>query len=258
MSIKDKIVVITGATGGIGLETAQLLSKHGAIPVLTGRSEQKLLEMSNSIQGEHDVYKLDVTSTGEVAETMEKIAAVRGKIDILINNAGFAVFDRFEDAALEQMEEMMDVNYWGTVRCTKAVLPHMLREGRGHIVNVASMAGKIGSSKAADYAATKHAVLGFTNSLRQEMAGTGIMISAVNPGPVDTPFFDRADPSGRYRENVAWFLLKPEQVAQAIVDVIIHGKSEKDLPFLAMFGVKLYQLLPGLFEKIAGRVLNKK
>lgn len=258
MILHNKVVVITGATGGIGMATAKLFAERGAIPVLTGRSEAKLKEISAMISGKHGVFPLDVTCSEQVQEVMSRIIDRHGRIDILINNAGYGVFDRFVDADPDQYIDMMDVNYMGTVRCTKAVLPHMLRVRSGHIVNVASMAGKIGTAKSAGYSATKHAVLGFTNCLRQELVGTGVVLSAVNPGPVDTPFFDRADPGGQYVENVRWFMLKPQQVAQAIVKAVTHRKAEINLPLVAGMGVKLYQLFPRLFERIAYRVLNKK
>lgn len=258
MTLQDKIAVITGASGGIGAATARLLSRQGATVILMGRSERKLEETLASLTGRHDSFLLDVTSTEQVFVVMDQVVERYGRIDILINNAGYGVFEPFSEASLETIGGMMDVNYMGTVRCTKAVLPHMLRAGSGHIVNVASMAGKVGSAKSAGYSATKHAVIGFTNCLRQELKGSGVYISAVNPGPVDTPFFDIADPSGTYANNVRWFMLKPEQVARAVVDVIRHRKRERNIPFVAGLGVKIYQLFPGLFDRIAYRMLNQK
>ncbi|MGF9713756.1 SDR family NAD(P)-dependent oxidoreductase [Paenibacillus naphthalenovorans] len=258
MDFQGKIVVITGASSGIGAMMAQRLAALGAIPVLMARSEKKLAEIASHINGSHSVYVLDVTSWEQVAGTMERVIAEHGRIDILINNAGYGVFEAFIHADLSEIESMMDVNYMGVVRCTKAVLPHMLKQGSGHIVNIASMAGKIGSAKSSGYSASKHAVLGFTNCLRQELVGTGVHLTAINPGPVDTPFFDRADPTGHYVNNVRWFMLKPEQVVQRVLTAIKRRTPEVNIPFMAAFGVKLYQLFPRLFDKIAYRLLNKK
>lgn len=258
LSFQGKIAVITGASSGIGALMAQMLAERGAVPVLTARSERKLGEVAAAIRGPHAVYTLDVASNGQVSETMRKVIGQYGRIDILINNAGYGVFERFADASIETIADMMDINYMGTVRCTKAVLPHMLKQGSGHIVNIASMAGKIGSAKSSGYSATKHAVLGFTNSLRQELAGTGVHLSAVNPGPIDTPFFERADPSGRYVNNVRWFMLKPEKVAAKTLEAIERRIPEVNLPFMAAAGVKLYQLAPRLFDRVAMKVLNQK
>ena len=99
------------------------------------------------MQGQHAVYAMDVTNTEQVNEVVGQIIAKFGRIDILINNAGYGIFESFAGAPLAHFEEMMNVNYMGVVRCTQAVLPHMLKAGSGHIVNIASMAGKIGSAK---------------------------------------------------------------------------------------------------------------
>jgi short-subunit dehydrogenase len=253
-----KIVVVTGASSGIGAVMVQELSRRGAIPVLMARSEEKLNEIAAGLKGDHAVYRLDVTSYEDVQRTMQRVIDKYGKIDILINNAGYGVFDALIDASMEEMEGMMDVNYMGIVRCTKAVLPAMLKARGGHIVNIASMAGKIGSAKSSGYSATKHAVLGFTNSLRQELMGTGVKLTAINPGPIDTPFFDRADPTGHYVNNIKWFMLKPEQVVKRIMRAIERGTPEVNMPFVAGLGVKLFQLFPRVFEKIAYTMLNKK
>jgi short-subunit dehydrogenase len=257
--LNGKIAVITGASSGIGALMAQQLSLQGAVPILMARSEEKLSEVAKSLNGRpHAVYRLDVTASEQVVDVMQQVFDRYGRIDILINNAGYGVFDTFVDASLDEIESMMNVNYMGTVRCTKAVLPHMLKAGSGHIVNIASMAGKIGSAKSTGYSATKHAVLGFTNSLRQELTGTGVYLTAINPGPVDTPFFDKADPTGNYVKNIQWFMLKPEQVAGKVLRAIERRIPEIDMPFMAGLGVKMFQLFPRAFDKVAGKMLNKK
>lgn len=253
-----KIAVITGASSGIGAIMAKKLSERGATPVLMARSVDKLEQVAASLNGPYSLFPLDVTSAEQVMQTMRQVIDKYGRIDILINNAGYGIFERFVDAPLEQFEQMMDVNYMGTVRCTKAALPHMLKAGGGHIVNIASMAGKIGSAKSSGYSATKHAVLGFTNCLRQELVGTGVHVTAINPGPIDTPFFDKADPSGSYVKNVQWFMLKPDQVAERVLRAIERRIPEIDMPAMAGIGVKLFQLFPRAFDKIAYKVLNKK
>lgn len=258
LNISNKIVLITGASSGIGAVMAQQFAAKGAIPILTARSSAKLEEIASGLQGQHAVYEMDVTNTEQVNEVVGQIIAKFGRIDILINNAGYGIFESFTEAPLAHFEEMMNVNYMGLVRCTQAVLPHMLKAGSGHIVNVASMAGKIGSAKSTGYSATKHAVLGFTNSLRQELNRTGISITAINPGPISTPFFDKADPSGNYVKNVAWFMLKPEKVVKALLHAIEKNIPEKDLPFVAGMGIKLFHLFPRMFDRLASGILNKK
>ncbi|OCT14635.1 oxidoreductase [Paenibacillus pectinilyticus] len=258
MNITGKVVLITGASSGIGAVMAQQFAAKGAIPVLTARSTGKLKQIASGLQGRHGVYAMDVTKTEEVHEVVQQIIAEFGRIDILINNAGFGIFESFVDAPLAHFEEMMDVNYLGLVRCTQAVLPHMLKAGSGHIVNIASMAGKIGSAKSTGYSATKHAVLGFTNSLRQELSKSGVSVTAINPGPIATPFFDKADPSGNYVKNIAWFMLKPEKVVKELIHAVEKNIPEKNLPFVAGVGIKLFHMFPRLFDKLASGIMNKK
>lgn len=258
MRLKDKIVVITGASSGIGAITAQMLSIRGAIPILIARSEDKLKETAAGIQGKHGMYICDVRDSARVEETFAEILHAYGRIDILLNNAGYGKFADFTEMSSEEFEDMMDVNYMGIVRCTKAVVPHMLERGSGQIVNVASMAGKIGSSRAVAYTASKHAVLGFTNALRQELRKSGVVVSAVNPGPIATDFFKIADPSGTYVKNVARMMMTPEHVSAKIIKTMEKSKEEMDLPGLAAFGIRLYGLFPRLADKLTYNAMNRK
>jgi short-subunit dehydrogenase len=258
VSLQGRVVLVTGASSGIGALTARLLADRGAIPVLTARSSGKLRELAASFPGEHAVYAMDVTDNDQVQHTVTRVIARYGKLDILLNNAGYGEFVSFAEASLEHFRDMMDVNYMGVVRCAKAVLPYMTAAGQGHIVNVASLAGKIGTSKSSAYTATKHAVIGLTESLRQELRGTGIVVSSVNPGPIDTPFFERADPEGTYLRNIGWFVMKPDKVARAIVDVMERRLPEKDLPWLAAAGVRLRRVFPRWTDAVSARLLDKK
>jgi short-subunit dehydrogenase len=253
-----KVVVITGASSGIGAWMAQELSRLGATVVLMARSQKKLRQISKLMQGKHECLVTDVSSSDEVFAAVRQVIDRYGKIDILINNAGYGVFENFEDASLETMQQMMDVNYMGTVRCTKAVLPYMLTANSGHIVNIASLAGKIGTAKSSGYSASKHAVLGFTNSLRQELKGTNLHITAVNPGPIDTPFFEQADPSGSYVKNMRSFMLKTEKVGQAVLRAISKRSMEINLPFYFGWAAKFILVFPWISNKVIYKFLNKK
>lgn len=251
-------MLITGAASGIGAETARLLASRGAIPILTGRNERKLLEVSASIPSLHGCFKLDVTDTEETAKVIGEIAGQYGRIDVLLNNAGYGLFEPFAESSIERFEGMMNTNYMGIVRCIKAVLPIMEQQGDGHIINVASMAGKLSTPKSTAYAATKHAVLGLTNALRPELAPLGIAVSAVNPGPTDTPFLHIADPGGAYAKKVSGYMLQPKQVAEAIVKVIMRRTPEVDMPLSASIGIRIYGLFPRLADRLASRWLHRK
>lgn len=256
--MKDKVVVITGASSGIGALTAKLLSEQGAIPILIARSQDKLEAVANQLSGQHELIVMDVTKQEQVQSVMNDIIHKYGQVDVLLNNAGYGKFESTVDMAIDHYSDMMDVNYMGTVRCTKAVLPHMLERGEGHIVNVASIAAKIGTARSTAYTATKHAVYGFSNSLRQELRGTGITVSTVNPGPIDTPFFDLADPTGGYVNNIRWFMMKPDLVASKMVKLIDKKQEEINLPWLAAVGIWLYQLCPRFADKLTYKMMNKK
>lgn len=256
--LQDKVVVITGASSGIGALVARYISEQGAIPVLMARSSERLATIGAQLSGPHKLMVVDVTQTDQVQHAMSQVIEQYGRIDVLLNNAGYGKFESILDMSVDEYSEMMDVNYMGTVRCTKAALSYMLPQGEGQIVNVASMAAKIGTAQSTSYTATKHAVYGFSNSLRQELRGTGITVSTVNPGPIDTPFFELADPSGKYVANVNWFMMKPELVARKMVRLIERKQEELNLPRLAAIGIRFYQLFPRLADKLTYGMMNKK
>lgn len=260
--MKNKNIVITGGSSGIGEEVAIRVAKLGARPILIARSEEKLKEISQFIVENLQVdclyYPLDISDRGEVEKTFADLLEKVGHVDILLNNAGFGIFDAFVDADLDDLERMFQVNVIGLMACTKAVLPSMLERNRGHIINVASQAGKLATPKSSGYSASKHAVLGFTNSLRMELAKTNIYVSSVNPGPIETNFFQIADKSGNYVNNVKKYMLKADYVAEKIVQLMEHPKRELNLPRWMNMGSTLYHLFPSIADKLVGDLLNKK
>jgi short-subunit dehydrogenase len=177
---------------------------------------------------------------------------------VLVNNAGFGVFEPVVDLDLKEMEKMFAVNVFGLVACTKMVLPHMIERKTGHIINVASQAGKIATPKSSIYAATKHAVLGFTNSLRMEVKQENIFVTAVNPGPIATNFFQIADRSGTYVRNIQKMMLRPEAVAEKIADAMLTPVREINMPRWMNAASVFYQLFPRFVETIAGDAFYKK
>ncbi|WP_417899782.1 SDR family oxidoreductase [Bacillus haimaensis] len=260
--LKGKYIVITGASGGIGKALALEVAKRGATPVLLARSLDKLEQAANEIKMTTGIsapfYRLDVRSREDVDTAFEKVLEQIPAIDVLVNNAGFGIFDEVHTLSLDDMSEMFEVNVFGLIACTKKVLPAMLDQNSGHIINIASQAGKLATPKSSVYAATKHAVLGFTNSLRMELHDTDIHVTAVNPGPIRTNFFDKADTSGHYKKKVDKWMLDPDMVAKEIADAMFTNKREINLPGWMSIGSKLYQLFPGLVEKFAGKAFRQK
>ena len=260
--LQEKVIVITGASSGIGEQVAMQVAAEGAIPVLIARTEEKLRVLAGKIKATYNTpcyyYVLDVSEEVEIDTVFARILKDAGQIDILVNNAGFGIFKTFEEASMTEVKDMFQVNVFGLVACTKAVLPHMLERNSGQIINIASLAGKIATPKSSAYAASKHAVLGFTNSLRMELSNTNIHVTAINPGPIDTNFFDIADQSGTYVKNMGRYMLKPTYVAEQIVKAMQTKKREVNLPKWMSVGPKLFALFPGFFERIAGKSLSKK
>jgi uncharacterized protein len=258
----NKVVVITGASSGIGEEMAYEVAKRGGTPVLLARSYTKLEEIQKRVKETYDVtpfiYHLDVCDEQQIKEVFSQVMVDTGKIDVLINNAGFGVFTSVEESKLVEVKEMFDVNVVGLIACTQAALPYMTEKGEGHIIQIASLAGKIATPKSSAYAATKHAVLGFTNALRMELVNTNIRVTAINPGPIKTNFFDRADTTGQYVKSVEKYMLEPSFVAKKVVGVIGKRKRELSLPFWMGFGPIFYALFPSLFEWLAKGSLSKK
>lgn len=253
-----KIAIITGASSGVGAETARLLAKNGFIPIMMARSIDKLKQVSATIESEHEIYQLDVTSSEQVTLVIKEVLKKYKQVDILINNAGFGVFGPFYNSSNEDYYNMINTNYMGTVRCTKAILSSMIDNKEGHIINIASIAGIIPTAKSAGYAATKSAVIGFSKALRQELKNSGVKVSVINPGPIKTPFFDNADPTGNYVKKVEKYILKPEQVAEEVLKVISTKKNQVNIPVLFNIGVKFYNICPNLFEKSIGKFTDKK
>jgi short-subunit dehydrogenase len=181
-------------------------------------------------------YSLDVSDAAAFRALVEEIEAKHGAIDVLINNAGIMLLGRFLEQAPRNDERQVAVNLFGVINGMRAVLPRMEKRGAGHIVNVASQAGKIGTPAAAVYAATKHAVCGLTESVRQEYRGSGIRFTYVLPAPVRTELFAGA------KELKFPPMIAPEEVADAILRAIRKGKLEVYVPAIG----KLLGFLPAM------------
>lgn len=260
--LTGKNIVITGASGGIGAEIAKLCAIRGANLVLLARNLDKLHQLQTELQ-QHcrvrvDVFQLDVSDTEKVQQVFQQIFQSFGQVDILVNNAGYGIFKEAHEATIEEMKGMFNVNVIGLMACTSMVLTKMRERQSGHIINIASQAGKIATPKSSVYSASKHAVLGYTNALRMELANDHVYVTAVNPGPIATNFFNIADEKGTYVKNVQKFMLQPEYVAQKVVDAMFTPTREINLPRWMNMGSVIHVLFPRLFDRIGKRILNQK
>ncbi|MCO7176663.1 SDR family NAD(P)-dependent oxidoreductase [Sporolactobacillus kofuensis] len=259
--LKNRVVVITGASSGLGSELALLFAQKGAIVVLLARNEKRLTEIKQQINSEGGrafSMTLDITKSEAVSDVFRKIEDQFGIIDICINCAGYGQFQRFTEMTDQSIEHMFKVNVLGLIACSKAALPLLLKGERKQLVNIASMAGKVTTPKSIVYGATKHAVIGFSDGLRMELENEGLRVLVVNPGPIRTPFLNIADPSGHYVESAGRFLLEPHHVAERVFNAIERNKRELNLPWYMAIGAKLFQITPGIFVKFFGAFLKMK
>ena len=260
--IRGKIVTITGASGGLGEQIARQAAKSGARLVLIARSLDKLekirSELSKEYNGDVYIYTLDVSNRKAVEETFTRIQKEVGDTDVLVNNAGFGIFEKVLDADLKDAEAMINTNVVGLIACTKMVLPAMVENKSGHIINIASQAGKMATPKSSVYSATKHAVLGFTNSLRMEMHSEHVFVTSVNPGPIKTNFFSIADKEGTYLKNIERLMIDPVKLAGKITKIMLKNKREINAPGWMNAGSKIYSLLPRTVETLGRSQFNKK
>lgn len=260
--LAGKNIVITGASGGIGAEMAKLCAARGANLVLLARSVDKLLKLQQNLHQQYhvkiNVFQLDVSDTEKIRAVFTEIFETMGDIDILVNNAGFGIFREAHEASIDEIKGMLSVNVVGLMACTGMVLPKMRERRYGHIINIASQAGKMATPKSSVYSASKHAVLGYTNALRMELTDYNVYVTAVNPGPIATNFFTIADEKGTYLKNIQRFMLQPEYVAKRIVNAMLTKKREINLPRWMNIGSILYVLFPNLFEQVGKRAFHQK
>lgn len=223
--LKGKKVLITGGSSGIGLSTAELLSKQGAEVLITARTKEKLQRAKEKAPGIVSVYETDVSELDEVLELARKVKEDHGKIDVLINSAGIVHPGRLKDLTYEQIESIIDVDLKGTVNTTKAIMP--LIGSPGYIVNISSAAGFIGIYGYTAYCAAKFGVWGFSQSLRMELEPEGIGVSVVFPPDTDTPqleFENRTKPEQLKKISGTIRPIHPDVVASSILKAIKKGE----------------------------------
>jgi len=254
MEFKDKVVFITGASSGIGKQLAVDFASRGAIVVGCGRSITRLKKSLKEVRRNSPSSAMigcDVSDAEQVRGMVAKVLADYGKIDVLINNAGIGMRKPFVETELDTIEAMIRVNFLGAAYCTHAVLPSMIARKSGHIVNISSGAGKIGTLNMSAYCASKFALNGWSESLYYELRPLGIKVSIVCPGPVKTEFnrdFRDTEPKSPPR-----LLVTPEVVSREIIKAIEKDKFEVITPRWLAFLCALQRLMPNLFRAFAQR-----
>jgi short-subunit dehydrogenase len=266
--IKDKIIVITGAAGGIGSATARLLAKEGAVLVLTDIRKDELEALSRELAAAGAktlVHVHDVRDPESWKALTDRVQAELGPIDILINNAGVVHPGAAEELSQDKLMQQIQVNLMGTINGCRAALRVMKPRGQGKIVNVASLGGIVPMSGEAIYSATKAAIRYYTLSLVAELHGSPVDVAVVCPDSVDTP---QLAYELQHDEAVLSFIgkaMKPEKVAQGIRKAIRKNKPEILVPGgfgsiyrLAMAFPRLYYVLYPTLKKSGGKNIRKR
>ncbi len=246
-SLAGKVVAITGGARGIGRATAAALIAQGA-KVAIGDIDAALVERTAEDLGAGTLgLRLDVTDRASFAAFIEEVESRVGELDVLINNAGIMPIGPFVSESDATAERMVAINVHGVIYGSKLALARFIPRHSGHLVNVASIAGRGATPGAATYAATKHAVFGLTDSLRQELRGTGVSLTVVMPVGVNTELYSGAKQLRGIKTP------EPEDVAAAIVEALQSGRFEVFVPKLMDPLVRITALLPrGIVERVAG------
>src|ERR1700722_3707002 len=207
VNIENKVAVVTGAGRGMGRAIAVELCRSGAKVALAARSKSELEETARIAGANASVFCTDVRDKTQVQSMLDQTMSVLGPIDILVNAAGLGIFGHVKDFTDDDFATLIETNLRGMFFTCRHVLPSMIERQTGHIVNIASIAGKVGSANRAVYCASKFGVVGFTESLAEEVRQHGIRASVICPGSTGTSF--SADKAGKAREK----MLRPEDVA---------------------------------------------
>ncbi|HDE4174250.1 TPA: SDR family oxidoreductase [Staphylococcus aureus] len=216
--LTDKVAVVTGAGSGIGEAIATLLHEEGVKVILAGRNKDKLQNVANQLaQDSVKVVPTDVTKKEEVDELIKIAQQTFGGLDIVINSAGQMLSSKITDYQVDEWDSMIDVNIKGTLYTAQATLPTMLEQSSGHLINIASISGFEVTKSSTIYSATKAAVHTITQGLEKELAKTGVKVTSISPGMVDTAITAAYNPTDRKK-------LEPQDIAEAVLYALTQPK----------------------------------
>ena len=259
---EGKIVLVTGASSGIGRQVSLDFSGHGARSIiLVARSRSNLEDLEKTISRKFNIktiiYPCDVSKKSEVEQMGREILDKCGHVDILVNNAGFGLYGKVQNQSIEQIESVTSTNYLGVVYCTKVFLDSMIARKSGHIVNLASVAASFGVAGLSAYCASKYAVLGFSESLSQELHGTGVGLTVVSPMGVKTNFFNNSSFGGKI-PYYNGFMLKTNTVSNAVLAAANSHRLEIIVPFYMRAGVWLKHTIPFLINPMISFLFRRE
>lgn len=255
---RDKTVIITGGSEGVGAATARRFAEAGANLVLVARGKRKLELIAEELRPSARVLisAMDVTDADACHNIAKKAAYEFGNIHVLVNNAGYHKRGPVERMAPDELGRMIDVNLRAPIVLTRVVLPYLRKAGTGAVINVASLAGRTPVMGAATYSASKFGLRAFTFALGEELAGSGIKLAAVSPGPIDTGFI-MANIDEVADITFSQPLSTAEEVAQVIMNLAVNDKRERSMPPVSGLLTTLSYLFPGLGKRLRPALLRK-
>ena len=248
-----QVAVVTGGSSGIGAATARLLTARGWHCVLIARGAPKLAEVAAEIGAEADAC--DVSDRAQVDEAAARIAERHPAVGLLVNNAGFTGRRGFLELDPEETEQIVDTVYLGSVWCVRAFLPLLEAARPSDVVNVVSVAGTFAHGASGPYSAAKHAQLAFSRSIHAELAGRGVRVHTVNPGPVETPGFPQRHLLSRRMGSR--MVLQPERIAETIVRAVERDRAEVVVPRYLRVAGAIQALAPGTVARLATRARGR-
>jgi uncharacterized protein len=251
---RDRVAVVTGASSGIGEAIARALAGEGWRLVLLARREDRLRALASQLRGEYELC--DVGRRDDVERVAASVLARHPQIHLLVNNAGIPGRAAFTVIDFERLEELLRVNYLGSVWSLRAFLPGLEAAGRSDVVNIVSVAGTVAFPPSGPYSASKHAQLAFSRATAAELRGRGIHVHTVNPGLVETEGFPQS--SALRSALIRRLVVGPEHVARHVVRVIKRDKRETFVPRWYRVGAVAQALAPGLLARLASRAGDRK
>lgn len=256
--MKDKVIWVTGASSGIGEALVYLLNREGARLIISSRNREALYQVKNNCNALHvHVLPLDLEQSESLTERAAEALKIYGRIDLIFHAGGVSQRALALETELPVAQRIMNVNFWGSVIITQAILPAMISQGGGHIVVISSLVGKFGTRLRSAYAASKHALHGYFDSLRSEVADRNIKISLICPGFIKTNLTYNALMADGSRQNkmddAQEHGMLPDECARQILKAVKGGRNEVYIGGKETYAVLFKRFFPGIFSRFIAK-----